>query len=193
MKKSVRDATLRLTESAIMIAVAVVLSEFTVLKFPYGGSVTLFSQLPIVVIAYRYGTKWGLFTGAAMGIIEMILGANNFSYVTGITAVLILAFTDYLLAFGVLGLGGIFRGRLKKQSVELALGALVSSLLRYACHFVSGVTIWSGYAAQANQAVAVYSLSYNGSYMIPETIITIIGAVAVGAAFDLSKKEISRR
>ncbi|NLA77834.1 MAG: energy-coupled thiamine transporter ThiT [Clostridiales bacterium] len=191
MKKSTLSTTLRLVESAIMIAVAVVLSEFAVFKLPYGGSVTLFSQLPIIIIAYRYGIKWGLFTGGVMGLLQMILGANNFSYVTGIAGVIILIFSDYIIAFGVLGLGGMFKGRLKKQSAELALGALVVSLLRYACHFISGVTIWSGYAADG-QAVAAYSLSYNGSYMIPETIITVIGAIAVGAAFDLSKKEISR-
>ena len=124
------------------------------------------------------------FTGFVMGILQMMLGAVNFSYVTGILAMVILAFSDYIVAFGVLGLSGIFRKRFNKPALELALGAAVSSFLRYLCHIVSGVTIWKGYAPET-QGVLYYAVTYNGSYMIPEIIITVIGAVVVASSFDL--------
>lgn len=181
-----------LAESAIMIALATLLSVFAVYNMPFGGSVTLFSQMPIIVIAYRYGTKQGLITGLVMGILQMILGAENFSYVTGILAFIILIFFDYLIAFGVLGLGGIFRKRFNKPALEIALGAAVSSLLRYLCHIISGATIWKGYAPESQGALH-YSVTYNGSYMIPELIITVIGAVVIALTFDLLSPEIKPR
>ena len=95
----------RIAESAIMLALATVLSEFAVFKLPYGGSVTLFSQVPMIVISYRYGIKWGAFSGFVMGVIQLLFGLSNFSYVSGIVAYLILVFADYVIAFGCLGFG----------------------------------------------------------------------------------------
>ena len=183
-----KDKTRRLAESALMVALATILAEFAVIKFPFGGSVTLFSQLPIVVLSYRYGVKWGLVTGFTMSLLQMVFGAANFSYVSGITSYLILAFADYIVAFTALGLGGMFKGIIKNQAVALGLGGAVTSLIRYACHIVSGVTIWKEYAGDMN--VWEYSVTYNGGYMIPEIIITVIGAVIVGSIFDFSTKEI---
>ena len=172
----------RLTECAIMLALAVVLNELTPFKLPFGGSVTFFSQLPIVVIGYRHGVKWGLLTGFAMGVIEMLFGLENFSYVTGIGAYLILIFADYIIAFSSLGLGGMFRKSIKNQAVSMATGAAVVSAIRFLCHFISGVTIWGGYAEDT--PVVIYSLTYNASYMVPELIMTVIGALILGALLD---------
>lgn len=187
-KLTKKQKTRRLAESAIMLALSTILAEFAVFKLPYGGSVTLFSQLPMVVISYRYGVKWGAFTGLVMAVIQMLFGLENFTWVSGIVAYLILIFADYIVAFGVLGLGGMFKNKIKNQAVSLALGSIVVSLVRYVCHFISGVTIWSSYAEGAS--VWEYSLTYNGSYMIPELIITAVGAVIVGSVFDLSSPEI---
>ncbi len=173
----------RIAECGIMLALAVILNEFTPIKLPFGGSVTFFSQLPIVIIGYRHGVKWGLFTGFAMGIIEMMFGLANFSYVTGIVAYLILIFADYVIAFSVLGLGGVFRGTIKNQALSLAAGGALVSVIRFLCHFVSGATIWGGYAEDT--PVLIYSLTYNGSYMLPELIITVIGALVIGSLLDL--------
>ena len=189
---STAKTTRRLAESAVMIALAVALSLIPLPKMPYGGSVTVFSQVPIILIAYRYGTPWGLFTGAVMGVVQMILGANNFTYVSGIPAILAVAFLDYLGAFGALGLGGLFRKRLNHPALEIALGAAVGSLTRYACHALSGATIWKGYAPE-NESILRYTLVYNGAYMIPETIVTIIGAIAVALLFDLLSPELKIR
>ncbi len=172
----------RLAECAIMLALAVVLNEFTPFKLPFGGSVTFFAQLPIVVIGYRHGVKWGLLTGLAMGVIEMLFGLSNFSYVTGIAAYLILIFADYIVAFGSLGLGGVFRGSIKNQALSMAAGGALVSVIRFICHFISGATIWGGYAEDT--PVLVYSLTYNGSYMLPELIMTVIGALILGSLLD---------
>ena len=183
-----KDKTRRLAESALMIALATILAEIAVFKLPFGGSVTLFSQLPIVILSYRYGVKWGLVTGFTMSLLQMVFGAANFSYVSGISAYLILAFADYIVAFTALGFGGLFKNKVKKQALALALGGAVTSLIRYICHIISGVTIWKEYAGDMN--VWEYSVTYNGSYMIPELIITVVGAVIVGSIFDFSYSEI---
>ncbi len=172
----------KLAECAIMLALAVVLNEFTPIKLPFGGAVTFFSQLPIVVISYRHGLRWGLLTGLAMGVIEMLFGLENFSYVTGVAAYLILIFADYIIAFSALGLGGIFRKTIKNQALSLAAGGALVSVIRFVCHFISGVTIWGGYAEDT--PVAIYSLTYNGSYMLPELIITVLGALVLGSLLD---------
>ncbi len=183
--------TRRLVESAVMIALAVALSAIPLPKMPYGGSITVFSQVPIVLIAYRYGTPWGLFTGVVMGVGQMILGAGDFSYVSGIPAILAVAFLDYLGAFAFLGLGGVFKNRLHRPALEIALGAFTGSALRFLCHAVSGATIWKGYAN--GQSVLRYTIAYNGFYMVPETILTIIGAVGVAMMFDLSSPNLKTR
>lgn len=176
--------TQMLTESAIMIALSVALNELTPFQFPFGGSVTFFSQLPVLIIGYRHGIKQGLLSGLCMGIIEMLFGLKNFSYVTGVASYLILVFADYIVAFSVLGLGGMFKRAIKNQALSLASAGAVVSVLRFVCHFISGVTIWKGYAEET--PVVIYSLTYNGGYMLPELIITVIGALAVGSLIDLS-------
>lgn len=182
----------RLAESAIMLALSTILAELAVIEFPFGGSVTVFSQVPMVVISYRYGIKWGIFSGLTMGIIQMLFGMGNFAYVSGIVAYLILIFADYIIAFGALGLGGMFKNKIKNSAAALALGGAVVSVIRFVCHFISGVTIWGDYSGGA-QAVWEYSLEYNAGYMLPELIITVVGCVVLASVFDLYSPEIKVR
>ena len=189
MELTQKQKVRRLAESAIMLALATVLSMIEVFKLPQGGGVTLFSQVPIIIIAYRYGTKWGLFTGLAMGVIQMLFGLENFAWVSGIVAYIILVLADYIIAFGALGLGGMFKKVVKNQAVALGLGAAVASIIRFACHFISGVTIWKEYA-EGYDSVWLYSLVYNGSYMAVELAITVVGAMLIGLIFDLSSPEL---
>jgi thiamine transporter len=182
----------RVAESAVMLALATVLSEFAVFKLPYGGSVTLFSQVPMVALSYRYGIKWGAFSGMVMGVIQMLFGLGNFSYVSGVVAYLILIFADYVIAFGCLGLGGMFKNKVKNPALSLALGGGVVSVIRFLCHFISGVTIWGDYSGGAMSAVW-YSITYNASYMLPELIITLVGCAVIGGMVDLSSPEIKMR
>ncbi len=192
--KSSINMTRRLTETAIMIALAVALSYVQIFSLPMGGSVTLFSQVPIIIIGYRYGWKWGCVTGVIYGLLEMLLqGLGNFSYVKGIGAYLILIFADYVVAFMVLGLGGgLFKKVVSNQSVALGLGALVASALRFLCHFISGVTIWGEYA-DGWKSVWVYSLGYNGSYMAAEAAISVIGVVLLSLVLDFNKTDLKKK
>ncbi len=185
-------------ECAVMIALATVLSYLTIFKAPYGGSVTAFSQVPIVIIGYRHGFKWGALTGVVYGILQMLLqGLGNFAYVSGIGSYLILIFFDYILAFGVLGIAGaFFRGMFKSnrqlQPVALGISAVVASALRLLCHFISGVTIWGEYA-DGWKSVWVYSLAYNGFYMLFEAIITVVGVVALGLVLDFHSPNLTKK
>lgn len=194
MAESSIKTTRRLTETAIMLALAVALSYVQIFTLPMGGSITLFSQLPIIIIGYRYGAKWGISTGIIYGLLEMLLqGLGNFAYVKGIGSYLILIFADYVLAFMVLGLGGaMFRKAIKNQAAALGLGAFVGSLLRFICHFISGVTIWGEYA-DGWKSVWAYSAGYNGSYMAAEAAISVVGAVLLSLVLDFSSPSLIRK
>ncbi len=191
--KSSINLTRRLTETAIMLALAVGLSYVTIMRLPMGGSITLFSQVPIIIIGYRYGAKWGVSTGIIYGLLEMLLqGLGNFAYVKGFGAYLILILADYLLAFMSLGVGGAIFKKLKNQTVALALGAFAGSLLRFICHFISGVTIWGEYA-DGWKSVWVYSFTYNGSYMAVEAIISIITVVLLSFVLDFNRADLKKK
>lgn len=181
----------RLAESALMLALSVILSELAVFFLPFGGSVTLFSQVPVILVSYRYGVKWGLTTGLALSVIQLIFGLQNFSYVSGVVAFLILGLCDYIIAFSALGLGGMFKYKLKNDVLAISLGGVVVSVIRFICHFISGATIWKEYAGDL--PVFEYSFKYNGSYMLPELIITVVGLVVLTSIFDLNSIELKTK
>ena len=177
-----------IAESAIMLALATVLSMIPFLQLPMGGSITIFSMLPVLIIAYRYGMKWGFLVGITYGLIQMVLGLNNLTYATSPWAVICIILFDYLVAFSVLGFGGLFR-KLKIQSVGFALGTAIACTLRFLCHFITGVTVWDMYAE--DMPVALYSLIYNGSYMLPETAITIVIGVILMLFLNFRSEKLS--
>ena len=113
--------TRRLCESAIMIALATILSLLKLVDLPYGGSITPASMLPILIIAYRYGTGWGILTATVHGALQFILGTSVLSYVTGWKSVCAVIIFDYVLAFALIGLGGIFKN-MKNGKAGLVLG-----------------------------------------------------------------------
>lgn len=176
MNQTKKKRLLMIAESAIMLALATALSMITFFKLPAGGSVTPFSMLPILIIAYRYGTKWGLGVGVIYGLIQMVLGLSALSYATNAWAAVCIILFDYVVAFGVLGFGGLFR-KAKNQAIGFSSGVIVACVLRFLCHFLTGITVWADYA-DGVWPVVIYSLTYNGSYMLPELIITTaVGAV----------------
>ena len=174
-----------------MIALASALSFFPILKMPYGGSVTFASMLPIILIAYRNGIGWGLGSGFAFAFIQQMLGLDNLSYVSTWQSVLAVIILDYALAFVVLGLGGIFRGKLKNQSAEMVLGTVFVCALRYLCHVISGATVWAGISIPTKAAL-IYSIGYNATYMLPEVIVTAVVAYYVASMIDFRKEKIGR-
>lgn len=186
------NRTFQMVFSAVMVALATVLSVIPVVQLPFGGSVTLFSQVPILAVSWILGVPWGLASGLAYAILQILVGGiGNFSYVQGILAYIILVFADYLVPFTFLGFGGMFKRVIKNPYVAASVGTLLVCFVRFISHFVSGATIWTEYAPDtAVKAVLAYSASYNASYMVPETIISIVGICAVIALLNrLAPKE----
>lgn len=192
-----------LTESAIMVALATVLSMLKIWEAPYGGSVTVLSMAPIIILSMRRGVKVGLFAGFAHSLIQLLLGLGTVAYVPTPMGILVCVLTDYILPFTLLGLGGIFRDvKFTKNSttnliLAAALGALLVTVLRYACHIVSGAVIWYAldlewYADDPTYIVHKYgpwmfSMIYNGGYMVPEIITTVVGTPILTKALSKVK------
>ena len=205
-----KTKTKRLTESAMLLAIAIVLeliAKMFIPEMPFGGQVTLVSMLPVVLISYRHGMKWGFVAAFTYALLEMALGAKTVSAAflpgyfgdgTMIVNALAMCLLDYVLAFTVLGLGGIFRNKLENKGTALACGSLVALGARYLCHILSGYILFGGYAewyftqegfpawgAQLVQSMSpqllgiVYSVVYNGMFMIPEMVFTTIVALVL--------------
>lgn len=199
--------TKRLTESAMLLALAIVLeliSKAFIPEMPFGGQVTLVAMLPVVLISYRYGVKWGFVSGFCYALLEMALGAKTVSAAfqpgyfgddTMIFKAILMCLLDYLLAYTMMGLGGVFRDKIKNPGTSLMCGSLVALGARYLSHILSGYLLFSGWAdwfftqdgfpawgaklVESLSPVAlgwVYSIVYNGFYMVPELILTAIAA-----------------
>ncbi|MCW3990803.1 MAG: energy-coupled thiamine transporter ThiT [Candidatus Bathyarchaeota archaeon] len=145
-----------LAEVAILVALATVLSYIRFVVFPQGGSVTLASMVPLIILSYRRGWKVGIFACLVHGLIQFYQDP----YMLSLAQVLL----EYPVAFGVIGLAGIFKGN------EL-IGAVVSLGLRFLAHTLAGVVFWSDYAPP-DMSPILYSIIYNGTYMLPEIIIS---------------------
>ena len=220
MAKTRKNTTQIVVESALMIAVATVLnvvcSFIPFLNLPFGGGFTICSMLPIVLIAYRNGTKWGLLGGFIYALIQMLLGfrtvsafflPDSDSYMVLWKAITVCVI-DYIIAYTVLGFGGIFRNKVKSPAAGLCLGSIVAIGLRYIAHIVSGYIFFGSWAewffslegfyaigckrldAFSGEGLAiVYSVFYNGLYMIPEIIITAVVALIIGNIPQISGKK----
>ncbi|MFA9381796.1 MAG: energy-coupled thiamine transporter ThiT [Acetanaerobacterium sp.] len=207
-----KNKTRLLAESGLMIALAAILSLIKIFALPYGGSITLCSMLPIMLISYRNGVKWGVLTAFAYSLIQLIVDIPSGVF-KGISlgAVVGVVLFDYLIAFSCLGLAGSFRKVIKNQPVAILCGALVAMLARYISHVISGYIFWSDYAEwffsqdgftlgqnilskySGNTLSLIYSLFYNATFMLPEIIITSIVAVLVVGVFTLNSKKITAR
>lgn len=168
----------RLTETAVLLAIGVVLSLFQINSFwALGGSITLCSMLPVVMLAQRYGTRWGLLSAFAFSLLQLLLGLNNVQYApNAITAVAIILL-DYILAFGVLGFAAVLNGAVKDRRWAIVAGIALTFTGRFLCHFLSGIIVWEAlWPNRLGWAPWVWSLAYNASYMVPEAIITSVAA-----------------
>lgn len=155
-------------EAGIMLALAFVLSSFTLFKMPQGGSVTLASMLPLLFVAFRWGAVRGVVVGVVFGILQWILGGYVIGIVQGIL--------DYPLAFGCIGLAGLASnslqgGKLSKGIVQAVASAVFATALRYACYVASGVIFFYEYAGEKNPFI--YSLEYN-LFLLPDLAIAIL-------------------
>jgi thiamine transporter len=206
--------TQRLTTSAVMLALAMVLAMVCALipflNLPFGGGFTVASMLPVVIISYMYGMKWGFFSAAIYSVIQVVMDLylgkgstpialfmpNSEDYM-GIGAAIAILIIDYLVAYTLLGFGGAFR-KMKNKTLALTLGVVLALSLRYLAHIVSGYIFYGAWAewffTQENfyaiggwilntfsgEGLAIiYSIFYNGLYMIPEIVITAVASVIV--------------
>jgi thiamine transporter len=172
-----------LTECAILVAMAFILSFISIIKMPFGGAVTAASMLPIIIAGYRHGLKWGLISGFTYSLLQLLTGVANVSYATSTIAAIAIIMLDYIVAFTVLGLVGILK-RNSNQTLVLTLGTLVVCFLRFMCHFITGCTVWAGVSIPSADGM-IYSMVYNGAYMIPETVVTIYVAALISNSLDL--------
>lgn len=171
--------TRTLVECALMIALGTVLANIKIYELPNGGSVTLFSMLPFILISFRHGVKWGLFTGFVNSLLQMLLGFYA-PPAPGLLPLVGMILLDYVLAFTLLGLACVFAKPFKNRLLGVAVGTAIVCLIRFLCSFLSGVLIWGN----LNEGLPewVYSLTYNGSYMLPETILSVVAVVLLHKA-----------
>ncbi len=151
-----------LVEASLSVALAVTLSYVKIFRMPQGGSITL-ENVPLLLFSLRYGVKFGLGAGAVAGLLQLMLG--------GYVAHPAQAVLDYPLAFAVLGLAGLLKDH---HWVGITLGTVA----RLACHVASGVLFFASYAP-VGQSPFLYSLIYNGSYMVPNMVLSILMITAL--------------
>ncbi len=192
---------------AIATAISVICEYIPFLNLPFGGTITLASTLPVIAISYMYGLRWGFSSAFVYSLIQIAVGtktvaalftpADDGSVAFGVAIGVILI--DYILAFTCLGIGGIY-GKFMSKKKALVLGTVTALVLCYLFHFLSGALYYGAWAewfftdtVLADLAVSkyimenftgaglasVYSLVYNGCYMVPEIIITAIVAVPI--------------
>ncbi|MFG6350869.1 MAG: energy-coupled thiamine transporter ThiT [Oscillospiraceae bacterium] len=166
-----------LVESAIMIAIGTILSEFPKIDFPLGGGLTICSMLPLVLISWRYGVGRGLIAAVAYSLLQLLLGMNNVQYAASALMAAGIILLDYVVPYTLIGLAGMFKGRMKDPRLGLVLGIAVTFTLRFLCHFVTGWWIWDAlWPNEFGWASPFYSLAYNGSYMGAELVLTSVVA-----------------
>lgn len=168
----------RLTETAVLLAIGMVLSMLQINNFwALGGSITLCSMLPVVMLAQRYGTRWGLLAAFAFSLLQMLLGMNNLQYAPNAVTLVAIILLDYVLAFGVLGFSAVLNNVVKNRRWAIVAGIALTFSARFLCHFVSGIIVWEAlWPNGLGWSPWVWSLAYNASYMVPEAILTSVAA-----------------
>lgn len=189
IKETNRLNVYALCQCGIFIALATILSFLPVYEMPFGGSVTLASMLPILLIGVKFGYKWGMGASTVYMFIQLLqalIKGNVFIYCVGAGAVLICVLFDYVVPFCILGLSAFAKPKEKLNVVKVCITFSVLIIIRFLCHFITGIVIWGQWAPEG-MGKFIYSLIYNGQYMLPELIIT----VAI-AALMLSSQQIER-
>ncbi len=174
MEKVKNKKVEKLVTSAVFIALATVLSMVKIYKLPLGGSITLLSMLPVCLLSLKYGLKWGFTCSFLYSVIQLGLALGEvMSWGMDVRMWIGCVLFDYLFAFGILGIAGIFRNR--KMPLMLT-GVGLALFLRFVSHFISGAIFFDIWMPEEFSNPYFYSLVYNGSYMLPEMIFTVIGA-----------------
>lgn len=163
MKNNLR----RLCEGAIMVAIAQILSYIKLWEMPWGGSIVL-AMVPIILFSVRWGLGSGLLAGFVFGVLQFMFDGG---FAIGWQSII----GDYLLAFTVLGLAGLMKGK----KLGVFWGTLIGGVARFLVHYVVGATIWAAYMPDTFFGMTmtspwIYSLLYNIAYMGPNIVITLV-------------------
>ena len=204
---------------AMAMVLALVCAYIPFLNLPFGGGFTVASMLPIVLISYMYGMKWGFFVSFTYSCIQIVMdlvlgkGSTIIALFTpssddymGLWVAVAVLLIDYLFAYTTLGLGGVFRNKVKNKTLAIVLGVVIALGARYVCHIVSGYIFYGAWAEwfftqegfykiggwvldsfSGKMLSLVYSIFYNGLFMIPEIIITAVVAAPVSAIKYIKK------
>ncbi|QBK26997.1 energy-coupled thiamine transporter ThiT [Ureibacillus thermophilus] len=167
-------------EIALFAAIGYVLDQIKFSIWAQGGSVS-FVMLPIILIAIRWGLSAGLITGLLVGLLNMTINPYIVHWAQ--------ALLDYVFAFTFVGFAAIVRKQVlngvatnhkKKIAIYVVIGTIVGGLLRYICHILAGAIFFKEYAGEQN--AWIYSIVYNGTYMLPAIVITAIAAAFIFTA-----------
>jgi thiamine transporter len=163
--------TRMLVETAILIALAFVLEvAFSFLPaMPQGGRISL-SMLPIIVLTWRRGINVGMIGGAVFGLLNLMLDGVIYHWAS--------VFLDYVIAFGAIGLAGFTKKLFGNNAYSFGLLIVFAYVFRFISHVISGVVLF-GEWAPAGQNVWIYSIVYNGTYLLPGLILTLVVGIAV--------------
>lgn len=153
-----------LCEGAIMIALAEILSFLPLYKLPWGGSIDL-AMFPIILFCVRWGFGPGMLVSCAHAILQTLFEGG---IAIGWESIL----GDFLIAYGVLGIAGLFKGK-------FYLATIVSCTARFLVHYVVGATIWASYMPEQFFGMTMttpwlYSALYNGAYILPDAVILVV-------------------
>ena len=169
----------KMSMGAICMSLTVVLSMIRIIRMPMGGSINPAAHLPLLLFAYVYGAPSGITLGALYGIFNFILDGGQFAW-----AGLIPNLLDYPIGFALLGLAGLFgeKGRTSgKEYLWLNIAIIVGSFGRFFAAFLSGWIFYGEYCTYYGfNSPILYSICYNGAYMLPNCIICCLLGSIVG-------------
>ena len=178
-----KKQNLRVTaECSVLLAMAIVFSFIIIWRMPMGGEITFVSMLPIMLAGFRNGPKAGLLTAFIYSLFQLafaFVSGNVFVYCTTAFTFIICVVFDYLVPFTGLGIACVFKN-IKKDSVRfknagIYFGVSCGIVLRFICHYITGVVIWGQWAGE--EGPYIYSLLYNGTYLLPELLLTLLVCV----------------
>ncbi len=216
---SVSLKTRRLTTTGVMLglatAIAFVCEFIPFLNLPFGGTITIASMVPVMILSYMYGIKWGFLSSFAYSVIQILMSVITGSTVKslftptdesymGIGIAFAVILIDYIIAYTALGAAGLFRSRLKSKTAAIAAGIAVALSLCYLAHIISGYIFYGVWAEWFFETVGMewvletftggllkwlYTIVYNGCYMIPEIIISVSAGIAVSRIPQVRKAD----
>lgn len=186
-----------LCECAILIALSTVLSIVgKIWESPLGGSVTILSMLPVMLISIRHGLKWGFGGCFVYSIIQLIDGFDSIAYIPTTTGVVCSILFDYLVPFTVLGIAGVFIKKSydskKSEYLSILFGILLAIALRFICHYFVGALLWYELTKEGqwndyvnNYGPWVYSLIYQALYLVPDGLLVVIASPIIPRIYKM--------